>query len=945
MIQTDKIDILFLSETWFHADLLDAQFQLDGYTLLRRDRAQHKTFRRGGGVAVYIRRTIQYRRRHDLEHHEHEVLAMDIATDSRQCPHITLLAYYRPPNDNMLTFCKDLEGTLHFASSNCPVIVVGDFNAKLSTWCSSDDDTREGLLLQDCLDTTGFQQVVTSPTRFSACGSTSSCLDLVFTNVPDLIRDVVVNPPLSDHCPVTANISLPTLPQRDTHSPSVDYGRIDYAALRQHLNTLPLSECMVGATHSDSAWKSWSSYFHQVFNEYVVYHPRRRPTSHRNWEPWMTQPLKKLRARQNRLFRAAKRSGRPADWGVYKLARNSFRNASRRARDAFASQTLTELETKGKRTTKKWWDSAKAMCGLKHRAADLPDLTDTQGQPVSENLDKANTLCAYFASQSQTQSAANVAPAFQCPEDQKLCLQPFTRSTVCHALKSLPLHKSSTGIMNNKVLVETAPVIAASVTRLFNICVSTNTFPREWKLADVRPLYKGKGDPAASSSYRPVSLLHPLGKLLDALVSQQLGHYLRSHKVIGPEQYGFVPGKSTSLQLTKLTHQAALASDQKRSLDVAFLDFTKAFDRVCHSSLLGELSGFATSATVDWFRSYLCERAISVNVNGAKSQPRGITSGVPQGSHLGPMLFTIYANSLPTASDCEAMLFADDTTLAQSRSLQCTVNPELARSIKQVFGWASQRGGAFNPDKSEIVSFTRSPTCPALAPPLEVSGSILSAVTAHRHLGLLLRSDLKWTDQVNLVLGTFRKRINLLSYMATRLSPFAIKQLYQCWVRPTAEYCSPIWSTGMQVAQITTLERLQARVCRKLLYRKKIVPALTTPKEELFQRAGLSSLLWRRQIDSLVALHSLACRHPEVLTELGFVISNSERRPRFLRLPRLGPAIGGLFISKTVPVWNSLPPELRQVNSTKLFRTQLKKHFADHQFCKSGVPGFAAHYQ
>jgi len=179
MIQTDKIDILFLSETWFHADLLDAQFQLDGYTLLRRDRAQHKTFRRGGGVAVYIRRTIQYRRRHDLEHHEHEVLAMDIATDSRQCPHITLLAYYRPPNDNMLTFCKDLEGTLHFASSNCPVIVVGDFNAKLSTWCSSDDDTREGLLLQDCLDTTGFQQVVTSPTRFSACGSTSSCLDLV----------------------------------------------------------------------------------------------------------------------------------------------------------------------------------------------------------------------------------------------------------------------------------------------------------------------------------------------------------------------------------------------------------------------------------------------------------------------------------------------------------------------------------------------------------------------------------------------------------------------------------------------------------------------------------------------------------------------------------------------------------------------------------------------
>ena len=202
------------------------------------------------------------------------------------------------------------------------------------------------------------------------------------------------------------------------------------------------------------------------------------------------------------------------------------------------------------------------------------------------------------------------------------------------------MHKASgDSLLCNQLLKNCAPFLASSITYLFNLSLSTSSFPDAWKIAKVIPLFKNRGSHSDPSNYRPISLLPAIGKVMDDIQSSRLLTFLTKNNIISAHQFGFVPRSSTVHQLTYIVNKWATARDDGDHFSATFMDFLKAFDHVWHAGLWHKLAQCGVSPpSLVWIWLYLSNRHISVQDKEEHSLPKHISAGVPQGSHLGPVL-------------------------------------------------------------------------------------------------------------------------------------------------------------------------------------------------------------------------------------------------------------------------------------------------------------------
>ena len=219
-----------------------------------------------------------------------------------------------------------------------------------------------------------------------------------------------------------------------------------------------------------------------------------------------------------------------------------------------------------------------------------------------------------------------------------------------------------------------ANLLAAPITNLINLSISTSTFPDSFKIAKLIALFK-KGCKTEPKNYRPISLLPLLSKIFEKVVHLQTEKFLTENSLLYKKQSGFRPLHSTESCLTHLSDRILEGCDKGCHTGMILIDLQKAFDTLDHKLLLSKLSLMNfSSETISWFKSYLCNRTFLVNVESSFSEAADLKCGVPQGSILGPLLFLLYINDLPQAvKDCDIRLYADDTCISYTHKMVKTI--------------------------------------------------------------------------------------------------------------------------------------------------------------------------------------------------------------------------------------------------------------------------------
>ena len=359
-------------------------------------------------------------------------------------------------------------------------------------------------------------------------------------------------------------------------------------------------------------------------------------------------------------------------WGVYRRTRKEEDYAN--YKEALNAAT-TEI-----RQSKRSYEQ-KLACNIKHDSKSfyayvrskqnvqdkVGPLEDSAGNIVSQGFLMAEDLNGYFSSvfTKEDISSLPVADAkFQEAKSDYIGPLVVTPELVAKKIKAMKDNKSP-GVdgIPPKLLMETVEQISIPLARVFNLSLKEGVVPFEWKEANIIPLFK-KGSKNKSENYRPVSLTSVICKLLERLIKDHMVDFLDKHKLLNSSQHGFLKARSCLTNMLCFFEEITKWIDVGSPVDIIYLDFQKAFDKVPHQRLLLKLKahGIGDSIT-DWIEQWLTDRRQRVVVVGDVSNWKSVLSGVPQGSVLGPILFLIYINGLDDSITSNVLKFADDTKL------------------------------------------------------------------------------------------------------------------------------------------------------------------------------------------------------------------------------------------------------------------------------------------
>ena len=496
----------------------------------------------------------------------------------------------------------------------------------------------------------------------------------------------------------------------------------------------------------------------------------------------------------------------------FKLYRATLRKSIREAKRLYFMRTFNMYKSDIKKT----WIVINETLNKSIKCQDHNEFI-IDNNKINDPNKIANLFNEYFINigrslSTQIQAAHDFSEYLATPADTSFKFSPVDENQINNIINNLK-NKSSYGYDNIScvLLKKSKGILIKPLTLIINQSMNTGIFPDDLKISKVKPLFK-RGDVAQISNYRPISLLPSISKVFEKVIFYQLSEYFNDNELLCCEQFGFRSGHSTELAALRLVDHLVKQMDSYNTPINIYIDLSKAFDTLDHDILLAKLNYYGICGTENaLFRSYLSNRLQYVDYQGSQSALQLISTGVPQGSVLGPLLFIIYINDLPLVSNIfEMLMYADDTTL------YCNLNQnvdekEINKELNLITEWLTSNKLSLNVQKTKFIVFHTDQRV-VNYPTLQINNTIIERVTQFNFLGLILSSNLKWHKHINYISIKISRVIGIMYRLKQTFPQEVLLTIYNSLIVPHFNYCLLAW--GLKVVEGHSIHLFQKKALR-----------------------------------------------------------------------------------------------------------------------------------
>lgn len=894
-VDRHKPEVILIAETWLKSDIPDSVCSIPGYDVYRSD----GTINIGhDGVCAYLKHGVSDSFRINISH----VTApgIDNIFLALQSPNveITIGCMYRPhASDSDAILLKYLSDMVRLRSN---IFIAGDFNIPQLKWPLTSLPGGPGFhaAFAEVLSDSGISQLITEPTRFRD-GQQPSTLDLVLVNEMDLVSDISYHPPLgrSDHVCIMSRIQF-SLDRRAGRATNVDIPIVNYSSLSSALERVNWDR-VLELDDIDAKWLSFVS----TVNNLVASHTSVRTVKRCPLKPWITAEILVLIKAKNSLWQRFRRTGDRFIFLAHRRLSNHLSTVLKRARSSYVDDMVSSGDKK------RFYKYIRSNISTK---VSVPLLRDSSGAVCNDHQNVADIFASNFSAVF-TREPSGRLPFLTTPRCMStLCDIEFSPFLVESELRGLNA-STSPGLdgLTAKLLKQCAYSLSGPLSLVLQASFTRRTLPQAWLDASITPIFK-RGDKLDPGNYRPVSVVSIVAKVAERIILKKMLPFLLENSVIPKEQHGFIPGRSVVTNLLTCLNDWTNSVDRKIPVDVIYLDFSRAFDRVPKRRLLYKLEHAGIRGDLlEWIDSFLSNRSFVVRAGTTFSSRQSVISGVPQGSVLGPILFLVYISDLPSLLKSKCSLYADDMKLYGN---PLSDHATLQRDLSAVQDWCGRWLLPLNVTKCTVLHIAK--TNPHLH--YKLGSAMVKAVTSQSDLGVVITSDLTWSEHILSVTSKASRFLYMARKAFQGCSPRTAAKLYTTYARPILEFAGPVWNPDL-VRDLNLLETVQRRFTR-LSY------GLVRPTyEERLIIMNLPTFQQRRHRGDLIityrALHS--CFESDLSHMFPLNINNLRGHQLKLKKQEFSTRVRQNFLCNRVfSSWNSLPAEVVGAVSVNSFKNR-----------------------
>lgn len=850
-----------IQETWLPENYDYELFKIPGYQTI----TQGYSCGKKGGLITYLQDHFTYSKRDLYIPSKHwEGLFIDVCHEDFT-EKITIANVYRPPRDNysntsINNFLEPITPIItQLTRENSALHFCGDFNINLL-----EIEHREKY--QEYFDlflSNGLVPTITLPTRFSKKKAT--LIDQIFSKSSNCISTStsgIFITKLSDHLPCFTIVNInkpkkinPKLVKLRINTPEANVNFIQ--DIKSSVENTNFSNDLLQDPNisynklEDIIRKSKDK---NLPTKLVKFNKYRHKIS-----PWITGGILKSIKLRDKMYKKLKKTN-PSSINYPALEVN-FKEYCRLLQKSIRlakSMYYTNQFEKYKSDIRKTWNQINQVIGKNCRESKFPLYFWDKNIKETDNKRIAELFNEFF-----TEVGPRLCQKIKTPEGKSFkqfltehISTSFNFDTVDsnHVAKIIKKLKPTSSFGHDDIstimLKLIAPDILPILTLIINQSLCTGIFPDQLKIAKIKPIFK-KDEPHLTDNYRPISLLPSISKVFEKVVFLQLYSYFNINNLLYDSQYGFRHLHSTEFSALEVTDSIYQNLDNKKSPLAVYLDLSKAFDTIDHSILLHKLSYYGVKGTaLNWFTSYLTNRQQYVQFNSEASSLKSISTGVPQGSILGPLLFIIYMNDIAKVTNkFHFTLYADDTSLIEPLCTftvdigdRNTLSDQINSELQKIFDWLSLNKLSLNVKKTKMMVFhNRQRNIKNMIPKLTIDGIPIEYVRNFNFLGIVLDEHMTWNPHTNKVACTIARTIGTLKRLKRFLPQSILKTLYNSLILPHLSYGILTW--GTKSSRLVKLQKYAVRTITNSKYNAHTEPIFKKLKllkiQDLYKSSAL----------------------------------------------------------------------------------------------------------